>query len=345
MGIEAAVIGGGLGLIGSKMAGDAANSAARRSANAQVRAAEIAAEEARFRPVGVTSRFGSSEFGFDEQGRLKSAGYEASPEIKALQDRLSAMYGSSLGQAEEAAAAGAPLGAGAQGLFNLANQYLATSPEQARQQYMQEQYALLDPIRQQEEQRLGASVFGRGRAGLNIGTQGQPELAALASARRTQDLQLAAGAEQAAQQRASYGAGLFGTAGNLLGQQYGLQTAALSPFQTQFGITQQLEAAAQDPLRLGAELGGRTAQAGANAGQSLLAGGMAAANTRAQGAIVGPSLFANTLGNVGQNILQGYQNQQMFNQMMQTQMNNPANIYGNTNPFALQSQAGMYGTS
>lgn len=330
MGIEAALIGGGLGLIGSSMAGRSAERAANTAAAAQDRAAQLAAEEARFRPVGITSRFGQSAFQYGPEGRVIGAGYAASPEIQALQERLSALYGTSLGQAEEAQAAAAPLGAGSRGLFNLAGQYLATSPEAARQQYMREQYALLDPVRQQEEQRLGASVFGRGRAGLNIGTQGQPELSALAAARRTQDLQLAAGAEQAAQQRAAYGAGLFSTAADLLGQQYGLQTQALSPFQTQFGVAQQLESAAQDPLRLGAELGGRTAQAGAQAGQSLLAGGMASAQTRAQGSMVGPSLLASGLSNVGQNLLQGYQNQQMFNQMMQMQS---PRIYGASNVY------------
>jgi hypothetical protein len=161
-------------------------------------------------------------------------------------------------------------------LFGLGQQYLAQSPEQARNQYVQEQYAMLDPIRQREEQRLGASVFGRGRAGLNIGDLGQPELAALANARRTQDLQLAAQAEQEARNRIAYGTGLFGEAAKL-------GTTALSPFQTQFGVSQLLEQAGQQPLDIGAQLGGRTALAGAQAGRSLLEGGMQAAQTRLGG--------------------------------------------------------------
>jgi hypothetical protein len=161
-------------------------------------------------------------------------------------------------------------------LFGLGQQYLATTPEQARNQYLQEQYAMLDPIRQREEARLGASVFGRGRAGLNIGDVGQPELAALATARRTQDLQLAAQAEQAARDRITYGTGLFGEAAKL-------GTTALSPFQTQFGLSSLLEQAGQQPLDIGAQLGGRTATAGAQAGQSLLQGGLAAAQTRLGG--------------------------------------------------------------
>jgi hypothetical protein len=321
--VTGALIAGGASLLGSSMAGRSAENAANTSAEAQLAAARIAAEEQRFRPVGITSRFGASQFEFDKSGRLKGAGYTPSAEIKALQDRLSALYGTSLGQAEQAQAAGVPLGAAGQGLFGLGQQYLAQSPEQARNQYLQEQYAMLDPIRQREEQRLGASVFGRGRAGLNIGDVGQPELAALASARRTQDLQLAAGAEQEARNRLGFGAGLFGTGANLLGTQYGLQTQALAPFQTQFGTQQLLEQAALQPLDIGAQLGGRTATAGANVGQSLLTGGLGAAQTQLQGSLVGPSLMAQNISGFGQQYLRGQQQQQLFNQLYRPQTSSP----------------------
>ena len=295
MGVEAALIGAGAGLIGSSMAGRAAKSAANTSAQAQLDAAQIAAEAQKFRPVGITSRFGASNFQFGPEGYLTSAGYTASPEITALQDRLAALYGTSLGQAEQAAAQAAPLGAAAQGLFGLGQQYLAESPEAARQRYYNQQQALLEPTRQQEEQRLSAGVFGRGRAGLSVGAAGQPELFALAKAREQQNAALAAQAEQAAQQQIGFGAGLFGTGAGLQQTGYGLQTAALSPFQTQFGLTQLLEQAAQQPLDIGAQLGGRAATAGANVGQTLLTGGLGAAQTQLQGSLVGPSLMANTL--------------------------------------------------
>jgi hypothetical protein len=243
--------------------------AARYAADQQAEAARLAAEEARFRPVGISTRFGQSQFQFGPEGRLSGASYTTSPEIQALQQRLSSLYGDSLGLAERAVAP-------SQTLFGLGQQYLAQSPEQARAQYLQEQYAMLDPIRQREEARLGASVFGRGRAGLSVGDVGQPELAALATARRTQDLQLAAQAEQEARNRITYGTGLFGEAGRL-------QTSALAPFQTQFGVSQLLEQAGLQPLDIGAQLGGRTATAGAQAGQSLLQGGLAAAQTRLGG--------------------------------------------------------------
>jgi hypothetical protein len=327
----------GSSIVGSALAGRSAEKAANTSAAAQRDAAALAAEEQRFRPVGITTRFGRSMFGFDPEGRLESAGYQASPEIQALQDRLAALYGTSLGQAEAAQAAGVPLGEAATGLFGLGQQYLAQSPEQARQQYIQEQTALLDPIRAREEQRLASSVFGRGRAGLNIGDIGQPELQALASARRTQDLQLAAEAERAAQQRTGFGAGLFGTAAGLLGTQYGLQTQALAPFQQQFGTQQLLEQAALQPLDIGAQLGGRTATAGANVGQSLLQGGLGAAQTQLQGSLVGPSLMAQNISGFGQQYLQNQQQQQLFNQLANPYFQagyNPASFGAFSNPYA-----------
>jgi len=263
------VIGSAIGARATRKAAAEQAAASRYAADAQERAAQLAAEEARFRPVGISTRFGQSQFQYGPEGRLSGASYTTSPEIQALQDRLSTLYGDSLGLAEQAVAP-------SQTLFGLGQQYLAQTPEQARNQYLQEQYAMLDPIRQREEARLGASVFGRGRAGLNIGDVGQPELAALANARRTQDLQLAAGAEQAARDRIAYGTGLFGEAAKL-------GTTALSPFQTQFGLSSLLEQAGQQPLDIGAQLGGRTATAGASAGRSLLEGGMAAAQTRLGG--------------------------------------------------------------
>jgi hypothetical protein len=245
------------------------------------------------------------------------------------------LTGGSLDFARQAQTTGAPIGQAAQGLFGLGQQYLATSPEQARQQYINEQMALLDPIRQREEERLASSVFGRGRAGLQVGDMGQPELFALASARRAQDAQLAAQAEQAAQQRIGFGAGLFGTGAGLIGSQYGLQNQALSPFMTQFGVQQSLEQAALQPLELGANLGGRAVNtAGANA---LLQGGLGAAQTQLQGSLVGPSLMANNLANFGQQYMQNQQQQRLFSQLNNPYFAagyNPSTFGSFSNPYA-----------
>lgn len=318
-GVAAATL--AVGVYSANQASKAAQNAANTAASAQERAAQLAAEEQRFRPVGITSRFGSSQFGFDPSGRLSTAGYTPSAEITALQNRLAGLYGTSLGQAEEVAGLQPGISAAGQGLFGLGQGYLAESPEQARQRFMNQQYALLDPVRQREEQRLGAGVFGRGRAGLNVGDIGQPELFALASARRQQDLELARQAEAAAQQQIGFGTGLLGQGIDLQQAGYGLQSAALGPFQSQFGLTQLLEQAAQQPLDIGAQLGGRSATAGANVGQTLLAGGQNAANLRLQGDVMSQSLQANAM----RDLLGNQQLQQGIRGLFGP---SPANIYG-----------------
>jgi hypothetical protein len=260
---------------------------AAQAAEAQRQAAQQGAQVSAFRPVGMTSRFGRSMFDITDVGgvpRVTGAEYQISPELVAIQDALMGLTGGAVGTAQEAQMAAQPLGAAAQGLFGLGGQYLATSPEAARQQFIAEQTALLDPIRRREEERLASSVFGRGRAGLNIGDTGQPELQALASARRQQDLQLAAAAEQAAQQRAQFGAGLFGTGAGLLGQQFAVPTQALGPLQSLLGTVGSVEELGQQPFRLGLAVGG-AAQPGATAGAQLLSSGLSnAALTQQAGA-------------------------------------------------------------
>jgi hypothetical protein len=300
MGIEAALIGGGLGLIGSSMAGRSAERAAQTSADAQLEAARIAAEESRFRPVGITTRFGTSDFGF-KGGRLASAGYTLDPEIAALRERLLGVTPETL---ERGLGAGEDLAAirgAVPGLFGLAGQIIPGQydPTQAAQQYFESQQAMLDPIRQREEQRLGASVFGRGRAGLSVGDMGQPELFSLASARRQQDLALAdlarERARQELQQDINLGTGLFGTGAELLGRIPAYETAALGPFQTQLGLASTIEQLGQQPLDIGAQLGGRAATAGATAGEALLRGGLGAAQTGLQGNLLSSSLRAGAM--------------------------------------------------
>jgi hypothetical protein len=311
----------GTSLIGSSMASSAANRAARTSADAQLRAAQLAAEEQRFRPVGITSRFGQSNFQFGPEGRLTGAGYEASPEIQALQDRLSTLYGDSLGLAEQAPGT-------AQGLFNLGTGYLSESPEAARQRIFNQLQAVREPAQMREEQRLGAGVFGRGRAGLNISGMGQPELFSLARAREEQRAADALAAEQQAQQQIGFGTGLLGTA-------YQLPVQALAPFQSQFGLSQLLEQSAQQPLDIGAQLGGRSATAGANVGQTLLAGGLGAAQTQLQGDVMGQSLRYNALNDLlgNQQLQRGLQG--AFGNMYMPNFSTAATY--NTNPFSQQT--------
>jgi len=274
-------------------------SAGNQAAREQLEAGKMAASAAAFRPVDITSRFGAGAFqtGVDQYGTptLKGASYTVSPEMQAIQNAVSAQMPYSAMQAANVTGQTAPwLMGGAQNLFGLGAQYLSQSPQAAAQDYYATQQALLEPTRQAEEARLAQSVFGRGRAGLSVGGV-NPDLATYAGANRMQDLQLAAQAEQAAQQRIGFGAGLFGQGTDLYNQLYGLQTTAYSPLQTQLGMVQSIEELAQQPLLLGAQLGGQQATAGANMGQSLLQAGLGAAQSRLQGNLAGGQVLGNIL--------------------------------------------------
>lgn len=294
MGIEAALIGGGLGLLGANQQAKAARQAAQTSADAQLEAARIAAEESRFRPVGITTRFGTSQFGFDDQGRLASAGYTLTPELVAIQDRLlSQAGGQGIGATEQALAA-------QQGLFNLGQQYLATSPEAASQQWLASQQAALAPARERALNQVRQGLFSKGRSGLAIG-QGEgmqaanPEMAAYYNALAQQDLNLAAQAQEQGRAQTEFGAGLFGTGAKVA-------QAGYSPLQTQLGLGETIEKLGQSPMDIGAQLGGRTATAGATAGQALLRGGLGAAEALGQ---------ANALSPLGSTLMGLSRNQQL----------------------------------
>ena len=315
-----AIIAGGASLLGGYLQGEAAKDAAATSAAAQERAARLAAEEARFRPVGITTRFGSSQFTMDPKtGRLSAAGYTISPELKAYQDRLSALTGGLLTQAEQAPQLYAPLGTAATGLFGLGQKYLAQSPEDIAQRYMQRQIDLLAPGRERQLAELRNKVYQTGRSGLAVGatstrpsgTAGlgatNPELEAYYNSVAQQDALLAAQAEQESQRQLAFGTGLFGTGANLLGQMQAGQVGALSPFTSYLGGISSLESLGLQPLELGANLGGRNVNVGgANA---LLQGGMGAAQSMQQANAYSP--WGSALSGAGGAI----QQQQMMNRL------------------------------
>lgn len=260
---------------------------AAQAAEAQRQAAMQGSQIAAFRPVGMTTRFGGSQFGFtDVNGipRVSSASYQVSPELQAIQNALMGLTPGAVTTAEEARFAAQPLGAAAQRLFGLGEQYLGESPAAVRERVFQQMQDIRRPEQMREEQRLAAGVFGRGRAGLNIGMTGQPELFALSRAREEQRARDILAAEQAAQQQIQFGTGLFGTGAQTLGQQYAIPTQALGPLQSLLGTTGTIEELGQQPFRLGLAVGG-AAQPGATAGAQLLQSGLSqAAATQQAGA-------------------------------------------------------------
>lgn len=282
-----AIIGAGIGLLGSSMQADAASSAAQ----ANVEAAKIAAEAQKFRPVGVTTRFGTSNFKFGipgvaapkqsdyatpeeyqqalsayqtrvaKEGYLTEAGYTLSPEVAAIRDRLLSQAGTTgLNTAEQAQAA-------QQGLFNLGQQYLAQSPEAAAQQWMSAQQAALAPSNEKALSGIRQNLFNTGRGGLAVAQGGDmgaanPELQAYYNALAKQNLDLASKAQQQGRAQTQFGAGLFGTG-------LDIASAGYNPLKTQFGLGQTMEEAGQNALNLGIKLGGYTTDAASNAANTL----------------------------------------------------------------------------
>ena len=354
MGIESGLIGAGASLLGGFLQGESAENAAGIQAGAQTEAARIAANEARFRPVGITTRFGGSQFQFGipgvsapvassyatpaefqaaqsayqtrlaNEGRVTGASYTLDPALRAYQDRflgLAAQGLFGLGQQYLTPSAGI------QGITSLGQQYLAESPEQAAEKYILGRQNLLAPSRERQLSGLRTNLFNTGRQGLSVGGTGvrpgggeglraaNPEMEAYYNAIAQEDARLAAEGMQAGLQqvrfgadllgqgqaleqgRLGFGAGLFGTGGNLLTQGYGGQTAALGPYQAYLQGATGLESLGQQPLELGSALGGRIANPAG--GQALFQGGMGAAQSNFAANAYNP--FATALTGFSQN--------------------------------------------
>jgi hypothetical protein len=310
---------------GSLLSGDAATKALNQQAQTQLDVAKLQAEMSKFRPVGVTTRFGASNYGYDPAtGNLVSAGYTLSPELLAQQNALMALSNQGLTQAGAAPAATAPMGTAANRMMTLGNQYLTSSPQEQAAKYMAEQQALLAPYRERELSQLQSQLQAQGRLGLATGgtTDGtmaaaNPQLEAYYNAKRMQDLQLASQATLGGQQYATYGAGLVGSGGNMMRDMYGTQTAAYNPYQTALGSAQTVEGLGQQPLDIGVNIGARGTAASQQAGMLLGSGMNAAANTQATANAYSPwgaalSGVGTALGNMQAQQAQNQQNQQLL---------------------------------
>lgn len=281
----------GASLLGGAMQSNSNKQAAETQARAQTEAARIAADAARFRPVGVTTAFGKSNFGTDAAGNLTSAGYELSPQMAAQRDAFLARAGGyGMDTAEQGRVAG-------QGLFDLGRGYLATSPEQAAQSYIQKQQELLRPGQDQAYAKLNQNLFNTGRGGFSIAQGGDlgmsnPEVQAYYNSLAQRDRQLAIDATAEGRAQTEFGRGLM-TGG------IDLTSKAYDPYKTAFGLGQSLETAGQGALNIGSELGGRAAQYGANVGNTLYQGGTAAANTMATANKANP--WADAISGAAQN--------------------------------------------
>ena len=254
MGIGTA-IGVGASLLGSRQASKSAS----RAADAQVEAARIAAEEARFKPYSITSGFGSSTFDTDKN----TATYDLDPRLAAYRDQL---YGLS----EEG-----------MGGINLDTQ-------QNAQDYYNQQQGLLAGGRGAEDIALRQQQLNSGRIGLGVSGAAMgagagtgyvnPEQYQRDLARGQVDASMAANADQIARQQ--------------LDQDIARSTGL---FNTGAGVEQ----LGQSTLTMGADIGNKQAAAGANAGRSLLEGGMAAAQSNLAGGLNKANMYGNLGNAVG----------------------------------------------
>lgn len=124
MGGVVSAIGNVVGSVGGLISGGKAADAAKGQAEALRAAGERASQMAMFRPVGITTGFGTSRFTVDDLGRVTEAGYTLTPELQAIRNRLLGTAGQ---YQYDIAGNLTPLSAAAQGLFGLGGQLVPTS--------------------------------------------------------------------------------------------------------------------------------------------------------------------------------------------------------------------------
>jgi hypothetical protein len=226
------------------------NTAYGQNVAGQQAATKTAQEQASFTPVGMTTAFGSSNFGYDPRtGKLTSAGYTPTSQVAGQVQNL---FGLGIGALPT-----------------------TTNPQDIQNQYIAQQQGLLAPGREQQLAGLRNRQYQRGTSGLATGgtmagyapnAEGlmatNPELAAYYNSLAQEDARLAANAPTYAQ--------------NQLNQQIATGTGL-------FGAANTLEGYAQQPLSLSTALGTAGATAGAKAGYYGLLGNQNALATELQG--------------------------------------------------------------
>jgi len=261
------LLGGGVNAYLSAQQRQAIQNAYNQQAQQVGLAAARAQQQATFKPIGVTTAFGQSQFQVDPTtGQLVSAGYTETPEVAAQRQRL----------------------------FSLGAQALPTTADTTalQQQYIAQQQGLLAPSREQQLAQLRNRQFQRGTTGLATGgtvagyapgaaglMQTNPEMAAYYNALAREDAALRANAPTYAQ--------------NLLNQQIATGTGL-------FGQAGALEAMAQKPLALSTDLAKAQAASGAYAGQLGLTGQRQAAQLAAEGSLLGQAAMQGTYNQLGQ---------------------------------------------
>ena len=236
--------------------------ALRKLAARQQAAGQAYQSAVQFKPVGTTNTFGTTQYSYNPQGQLETANYALSPQLQALSNRgISDAGGTGMQFADQATSGGLRLG-------DLSKQYLATSPEQAAQDYIQSQYALLRPGQEQAYAQMQQNLANTGRGGLSVAQGGDlmsanPEAAAYYNALAQRDAALAAQADLYGRERIKFGA-------DLQGQGLKLGAAAYAPSQSGLEYSQGVEGLGAGNLARGLEMGGLRTNAAAMGAQGML---------------------------------------------------------------------------
>lgn len=310
------IVGGITGAIGGMISGDAAAGAANEQADylrnlsneqrkAILDATKAAQERGQFKPVTVTSSFGTPQYTYDDKGRLTGVAAQPADWLAQLQARQQALAPQYMNLTEGALSAAPQYQQGAQQavtgaerLYGLAGQALPTSYDVTgkTQEYYNRMQQIVAPQREQQLAQTRQGLFNTGRTGLATGATRaggmlatNPEMAAYYNAVAQQDLQLANQAEQRARENLLsdittagklYGGGAAGytTAGDLQNQMYRNVAASQAPFATGMQAVTGLESTAYNPVEQGFKYGSTVGAAEQWAGELGLRGAQAAAN-------------------------------------------------------------------
>ena len=300
------------GYMASESASDAAQAQAdsmnRLSAQQYARAQEAAQKYPEFKPVTVTSSFGTPQYTYDANGRLTGVSSQAAPWLSNLQTQGQGNAAQYMNLQQQALNNTAGINAsnqayGAAGnLYNLAGQAMPTNYDttQATQDYYNQMQGLVGADRERQLAATRQGLFNKGRTGLAIGaTQAggelasNPEMAAYYNSIAKQDANMAMQAKSQAladlQARQNIGLGLFTAGGsqttlggNAANQYYTNINAAMNPFNTGMSQLSGLETMQNQPTTLGMQYGSNVTNQANNIGNAYMqasgAGSAAAMN-------------------------------------------------------------------
>jgi hypothetical protein len=187
---------------------DSTAAAGQQASAAQAQAARDAAAAAAFRPVGMTTRFGTSQFTRETDPRtgmpyISAAGYTPATELSVLQNQLFGGFGGGFDYSQQQAQQLGALAPAAQQLFGLGGQILPTSYQTApsaeaqllASQYQQAQQGLM-PTSFQTSASPEAQALAQQFQRTGAGYLAQSPEEARAEYVRTQQAALAPGQEQ-----------------------------------------------------------------------------------------------------------------------------------------------------